>query len=172
MKRTVRRNTKHTSHTKVLKQVLNLLSIYSGRSVKCKQILHFPLWTSLHFHFLESRHLPRARPAVPDDGHVVHAGLVAVCQLLEAHLRLPVHRVTALGLNLPLSLWQEINSSIEILFSCPVCDKIGLSSTTANNFSYMSGNLIILIPFLCLSLGSKSRTAIPLATCSPTWVKP
>ena len=170
MKRTVRRNTKHTSHTKVLKQVLNLLSICSGRSVKCKQILHFPLWTSLHFHFLESRHLPRARPAVPDDGHVVHAGLVAVCQLLEAHLRLPVHRVAALGLNLPLSLWQEINSSIEILFSCPVCDKIGLSSTTAN--MYMSGNLIILIPFLCLSLGSKSRTAIPLATCSPTWVKP
>ena len=51
--------------------------------------------------------LPRETPTVPDvpdDGHVVHTGLVTVSQLLEAHLRLPVHRVAALGLNLPLSL--------------------------------------------------------------------
>ena len=48
--------------------------------------------------------LPWQGPAVPDGGHVIHTGLVAVGQLLEAHFRLPVDRVAALGLNLHISL--------------------------------------------------------------------
>ena len=51
---------------------------------------------------VDMKTLPREGPTVPDvpdDGHVVHTGLVTVSQLLEAHLRLAVHRVAALGLH-------------------------------------------------------------------------
>ena len=51
--------------------------------------------------------LPREIPTVPDvpdDGHVVHTGLVTVSQLLEAHLWLPVDRIAALGLDSHLSV--------------------------------------------------------------------
>ena len=40
----------------------------------------------------------------PDDRHVVHTRLVAVGQLLEAHLGLAVHGVLGPGLHLPLPL--------------------------------------------------------------------
>ena len=46
-------------------------------------------------------------PDVPDDGHVVHAGLVAVRQLLEAHLGLAVDWVAALGLHSVLQVCGE-----------------------------------------------------------------
>ena len=54
--------------------------------------------------------LPREGPTVPDvpdDGHVVHAGLVAVSQLLEAHLWLSVDRVAALGRHSQISVCGE-----------------------------------------------------------------
>ena len=46
----------------------------------------------------------RDPPVAPDHGHVVHAALVAVCELLEADLRLSVHRVLALSRHTGLSI--------------------------------------------------------------------
>ena len=94
----------------------------------------------------------RDPPVAPDHGHVVHTALVAVGELLEADLRLSVHRVLALSRHTGLSIWK-----LFVFKGTKRFPSLTISSLNS--------------PLLCLSLGSNNNIAIPRATCSPTWVQ-